>query len=408
MTADEKNIQALLATQFDEFDIGPLRRGNFLPLLDNGIFTQSGPAWSHSKSMMRPQFARAQVSDLNPVEVHVQNLMRHLVVKPDANGWTDQVDLQVIFFRLTLDSATEFLFGESVNSQLASLLSCDGVSTSRPKPQGNAFATAFDKAQMTLATRARLQTMYSLYNPSSSQQNCKDCHSFIDHFVRLALRKDLQEKELEKGIASEKEKYIFLEALATQTQDPIELRSQLLHILLAGRDTTASLLGWLFFLLARDSDRYAKLRAVILNDFVPYEHSKEIAFAELKSCAYLQHCLSESLRLFPVAPFNSRIAIKDTTLPRGGGPDGKARIFVPKDTYVHYCVYAMHRRKVLWGEDAEDWKPERWDRRKAGREYLPVSPSLPRTHKMYWTQTIPDGLIAFPIANSLVYQHKVN
>jgi cytochrome P450 len=377
ITADEKNVQAILATQFNDFCLGPIRRGNFFPLLGNGIFTQDGPAWSHSRSMMRPQFAREQVSDLNLEEEHVQNLMRHLVVRPDADGWTDRVDLQVLFFRLTIDSATEFLFGESVNSQLTSLPAYNNGSTSQSKPRANLFATAFDQSQMALATRSRLQTLYNLYNPLSFRQNCKECHDFIDHFVRLALRKDLREKELEKGIPSKKEKYVFLEALATQTQDPIELRSQLLNILLAGRDTTASLLGWLFFSLARDPARYAKLRAIILEDFGSYNRPKEITFARLKSCMYLQHCLSESLRLFPVVPFNSRMATKDTTLPRGGGPDGKARIFVPKGTQVDYSVHIMHHRKDVWGEDAEEWKPERWDGRKVGWEFLPVSPFLP-------------------------------
>ncbi len=42
-TADEKNIQAILATQFSDFDLGPMRKGNFWPLPGNGIFTQDGP-----------------------------------------------------------------------------------------------------------------------------------------------------------------------------------------------------------------------------------------------------------------------------------------------------------------------------------------------------------------------------
>jgi hypothetical protein len=57
-TQDEKNIQAILATQFADFDLGPVRRGNFFPLLGNGIFTQDGKGWEHSRTMMRPQFAR--------------------------------------------------------------------------------------------------------------------------------------------------------------------------------------------------------------------------------------------------------------------------------------------------------------------------------------------------------------
>jgi len=59
-THDEKNIQAMLATQFADFDLGPLRRGNFFPLLGNGIFTEDGKGWEHSRAMMRPQFARGK------------------------------------------------------------------------------------------------------------------------------------------------------------------------------------------------------------------------------------------------------------------------------------------------------------------------------------------------------------
>lgn len=45
MTTDPKNIQALLATQFQDFEIGSIRRGNFFPLLGNGIFTSDGKSW---------------------------------------------------------------------------------------------------------------------------------------------------------------------------------------------------------------------------------------------------------------------------------------------------------------------------------------------------------------------------
>jgi len=44
-TVDPKNIQAILATQFNEFALGETRRGNFFPLLGNGIFTNDGKAW---------------------------------------------------------------------------------------------------------------------------------------------------------------------------------------------------------------------------------------------------------------------------------------------------------------------------------------------------------------------------
>lgn len=44
-TAEPKNIQALLATQFKDFDLGERRRLSFFPLLGNGIFTVDGKYW---------------------------------------------------------------------------------------------------------------------------------------------------------------------------------------------------------------------------------------------------------------------------------------------------------------------------------------------------------------------------
>lgn len=132
-------------------DLGPIRRGNFFPLLGNGIFTEDGKPWERSRAMMRPQFAREQVSDLDLEERHVQNMFRELDFFLQPDEWTDIVDLQVLFFRLTLDSATEFLFGESVDSQVT--LAPGNTRTRGTVADANSldFATAFDKGQMALA-----------------------------------------------------------------------------------------------------------------------------------------------------------------------------------------------------------------------------------------------------------------
>jgi len=296
--------------------------------------------------------------------------MKALDASLGVDNWSECVDLQVLFFRLTLDSACEFLFGESVDSQLF-FVDQKNAKTTSDGVNSIDFATAFDRGQMVLASRARFANRYWLVNPKDFKESCKLCHDFIDHFVRLALSKDQREKDLEKGGA--KEKYVFLEALAAQTQDPIELRSQLLHILLAGRDTTASLLGWLWMCLAKDPARFKKLRDTVVEEFGTYDNPSGITFAKLKSCTYLQHCNNEALRLYPVVPINGRFANKDTTLPRGGGKDGKSKIFVPKGTACDYSVHVMHHRKDIWGRDAEEFRPERWEGRKVGWEFLPVS-----------------------------------
>jgi cytochrome P450 len=115
------------------------------------------------------------------------------------------------------------------------------------------------------------------------------------------------------------------------------------------------------------------VRDIIIADFGTYENPSNINFSSLKNCRYLQYCNNEALRLYPVVPLNGRYANKDTTLPRGGGQDGKSPIFVPKGTTVHYSVFVMHRRKDLWGDDAEEFRPERWENRKFGWEYLPFN-----------------------------------
>ncbi|CAA9965872.1 cytochrome p450 family [Pyrenophora teres f. maculata] len=107
---EPRNIQAILATQFKDFGLGELRNKSFSPLLGGDIFSSDGEQSSHARTLLRPQFARDQVGDLDLNKQHVQHMMRALSI--NSNGWTDVTDLQRLFFRLTLDSATEFLFGE--------------------------------------------------------------------------------------------------------------------------------------------------------------------------------------------------------------------------------------------------------------------------------------------------------
>jgi cytochrome P450 len=318
--------------------------------------------------MLRPQFTRQQVADLELEETHVQQLLMH--VKPDtASGWTGAINLGPLFFRLTIDSATEFLFGQSVESQLQALPG--GMSGDHNAYNWRNLAHHFDNGTRHLGLRSRLSHMYLLHNPREFQEDCREVHAFADHFVKQALeRADAEEKA---EAAGEKTRYVFLHELIKETKDPIELRCQLLHILLAGRDTTAGLLGWTFFLLARHPQVYSKLRTILVETFGEYDSPRDITFERLKSCAYLQHVLQESLRLYPSVPLNSRMAVKDTTLPLGGGPNGTSPIYVHKGEEVNYSVYVMQRRKDIWGADADEFNPERWASRRTGWEYLPFN-----------------------------------
>jgi cytochrome P450 len=84
-------------------------------------------------------------------------------------------------------------------------------------------------------------------------------------------------------------KYVFLEELAKTNYSERKIQDELLNILLAGRDTTASLLSYLFYILARRPDVSTKLREEISR-----LGNKRPSFEEIKSMKYLQYCLNES------------------------------------------------------------------------------------------------------------------
>ncbi len=127
-----------------------------------------------------------------------------------------------------------------------------------------------------------------------------------------------------------------------------------MNILVAGRDTTASLLSSLFFTLAQRLDVYSKLQ-----EEVAYLKERSSTYEDIKEMKYLNYTIKEALRLHSLLPLNTRVANKDTTLPVGGGFDGQSQIYVRRGQMVVYQIYTLHRRVDLWGLDADEFRPER-------------------------------------------------
>ena len=367
-TIEPKNIQTIMALKFKDFEIGEIRHGAFRPLLGKNIFTSDGPFWEHSRALLRPQFARENINDLASAEYNVQALFE--VIPTDASGWTAEVDLQPHFFRLTLDGITEFFFNDNVNSQLAAAgmapISSDAAARLAADQGGDdmGFAEAFNVAEEGIAYRFRLQGLYWLANGSKFRKACKTVQEFASAAVQRVLSSGKSH--------TTKTGYSLLESLSQESQDATELRDQCLGLLLAGRDTTAALLGWIFTVFIIHPEVFHKLRSAILEEF-GLNDPEEITFAKLKRCRYLQYVINETLRLYDPVPLNSRDAIRDTILPVGGGPDGTEPVAIRKGQTVAFSPYAMHRRADIWGPDVMEFKPERWEGRKYDWAFLPFS-----------------------------------
>lgn len=80
-----------------------------------------------------------------------------------------------------------------------------------------------------------------------------------------------------------------------------------------------------------------------------------------------------ALRVNTVVPTIIRNALKDTTLPVGGGEEGQSPIFVKAGQLV-FAKFTMHQREDIWGSDAAVWDPDRWATTRPGAwDYLPFS-----------------------------------
>lgn len=299
----------------------------FTPLLGHGIFTTDGAAWKHSRELLRPNFARAQVADLNTFEVHVAQLIK--AIPRD----TSTVNLQHLFFQLTLDSATEFLFGESTN--------CLG---SDSQVDNDRFAEAFNRSQEAIAESFRSGRLGRLLLMRSKEfkGDVAFAHKFVDRYVRQGLeyRKTFDlEKADKEGRADGR--YVFLNELVKHTADPVQIRSELLNVLLAGRDTTASLLSNVWFILARRPDIWAKLRVEV--DALQGERP---TFQQIKDMKYLKWVLNECKQalhktrvfMFPAVIGQALTVTRSATSPSSGSRQHPYRS-------SRHCVTSRRRRR---------------------------------------------------------------
>lgn len=363
VTSDPENIKAILASQFTEFVMG-LRHSHFKPLLGDGVFTLDGHGWKQSRALLRPNFSREKVAHTKALEKHVQNLAKH-ITKHDG----DTFDLQDYFFRYTVDTATEFLFGESLFGLMDETI---GETSPVEFDGAKDFYGSFTNSQEYCATRAWCQNVYFLINPKSFRDSNKVVHDFAKYYINKAL--DYSPDHLEK-LSSDG--YVFLYELVKETRDRKVLRDQLLNIMIAGRDTTAGLLSFCFYELARNPEVFEKLKQEIYEVFGTNEtvDLSNITFETLKKCEYLKFVINETLRMYPNVPINFRCATKDTTLPRGGGKDGLQPSLIEKGTVVAYLITATHRNTEIYGKDANVFRPERWANKdlKPGWAFLPFN-----------------------------------
>ncbi|KAF8639028.1 hypothetical protein AX17_001780 [Amanita inopinata Kibby_2008] len=126
------------------------------------------------------------------------------------------------------------------------------------------------------------------------------------------------------------------------------MMDQVLTFLAAGHETTASGLAWTLWLLAKDTISQCRLREEVAGIF---SDNSRPGYRALKDLQWLDCVIMESLRVMPPVPMTFRQAAKTDHI------DG---VLVPKGTLLYIPIRVVNTWKEIWGDDAEEFKPERW------------------------------------------------
>ncbi|KIK93853.1 hypothetical protein PAXRUDRAFT_828567 [Paxillus rubicundulus Ve08.2h10] len=362
-TTEPEYIKAILATQFASFEKGPVFWDQANSLLGTGVFNSDGDTWKFHRAMTRPFFSKDRIRDFDIFEKHAEDAIGQMQARL-REGYP--VDFQDMVFRFTLDSATDFLFGKDVSSLSAGLVyppnSPLAENVTFQNHPANVFARAFLEAQLATSYRGRFGRQWRLVEfwRDRAKKHMDICYKFIDPILKEALAKKKALKEA--GLIPDQkqkdgevpEEHTLLDHLVNYTEDPIVIRDEILNIMIAGRDTTAGTLTFVIYMLSQHPDVLRRLREEILS---MVGSSRRPTLEDMREMKYLRAVINETLRLYPAVPFNVRTSTVPTVWPgiRGGKP-----IYIPANTRAAYSVFLMHRRKDLWGPDAEEFDPARF------------------------------------------------
>ncbi|KAJ7062829.1 cytochrome P450 [Mycena amicta] len=386
ITSEPRYLKAILSTDFDNYWRGPVEINRGLSLLGTGVFNADGEMWKFHRSMTRPYFSRERVTDFDIFDKHAKDVLDRVTARLNE-GYP--VDIQDVVARFAVDSATEFLFGVSVDSILAGLAYPQSAHLTSPEflsHPSNEFVTSFIEGQRLNIDRMRFGSRWQLsefwkdlihphrqardlfYSPLSRSSLMQVMDSFIEPIVQRALNERAQ-RDATGANTEEKEATTLLTHLTKDTQDLGVIRDEILNMLVAGRDTSAAGITFAIYMLAEHPDMACRLREEVLNRVGP---SGRPTHEDIKNMPYLRAFINETMRLYPPIPMNVRTSKNATTWPSttGGQP-----LYVPAKTKIIYVPFLMHRRKDLWGPDALEFDPDRFIDHRLGK-YLTPNPYI--------------------------------
>ncbi|CEL62811.1 Cytochrome P450 52E2 OS=Candida apicola GN=CYP52E2 PE=3 SV=1 [Rhizoctonia solani AG-1 IB] len=358
-TIDHDVIKFSLATGFEHFEKGPTQRNRSETMMGDGIFNRDGDVWRFHRTMARPFFARERISDFHLYDRYTQKV---LSIFHNHEGRDVACDAQDVFSRFTMDAAGDFLFGASDLNTLDLPLPVAGQAKMGPKGTlaeggyGN-FVSAFEKALILLPIRSRLGK--HLWPAAELfADKARPYRNEIDFWIQPLLDQAFGRRDSwlrGGGDAKQPAGETFIDHLVSSTDDRKMIANELINLLLAARDTTASLLTFSVYLLAMHPEVMERARAEVLDTV---GESAAPNYDQIKQMRYQRAIINEVLRLFPSVPLNERASSHSVVLP---AKPTETPLYMPgTHTSMIYSTMLMQRDPELWGPDADLFDPMRW------------------------------------------------
>ncbi|KAI3936542.1 hypothetical protein MKW92_045642 [Papaver armeniacum] len=365
--AESANVEHVLKTNFDNYPRGEAFQANMEELLGDGIFNSDGEIWRQHRKTTGLEFASRNLRNFGTIVFKDYALILSDILH-QASIHNKEIDIQDLFFRMTLDSTCKVGFGAEIGS-LANDLTNSG------------FAKAFDQATSTVSSRFenplwRLQRFFNVGCEALFVQSIQ----VIDDFTYNLINKRKVELQGAKSPDNngDKEKHDMLSRLIELSEIPDSnltdksLRDAVINFLLAGRDSTASTLSWFIYMIMMNPNVAEKIYTELIafeenqaKEMIAYDPTDPKSFTQkltqfasllnydsLGKLSYLHATITETLRLYPAVPQNSKGVLEDDVL-----PDGTK---VRAGGLVNYVPYAMGRMVYNWGPDAILFNPNRW------------------------------------------------
>ncbi|KAJ4970483.1 hypothetical protein NE237_003582 [Protea cynaroides] len=348
-TTEPRNVEHILKTKFDSYSKGSYHTEILGDLFGHGIFNADGDSWRQQRKIASFEFSTRVLRDFS-CEVFRRKAAKLAEIILGFGTMNQTFDIQDLLMRFSLDSIFKVGFGVDLNC-------LEGSSE-----EGRKFSKAFDDSNQFAYWRYvdpfwKLKRILNLGSEGVMKKNIKIMDDFVFGVIKNK-RKQMFEQQNYNDREDILSRFLVASKEAPMSMTDQYLRDIILNFMIAGKDTSAGTLSWFFYLLCKHPLIQEKV-AEEVREIINCENKTNIddvasclTYTALEKMHYLHAAVTETLRLYPAVPRDGRCAERDDVLPDG--------FRVKKGDDVNYIGYAMGRMTYIWGEDAEDFRPERW------------------------------------------------